>query len=118
MDRGRFVTIVAGAVLTVPFVVEGQPNSKRPKVGLLNGATAAAAMHNVEAFRQGFRELGYVEGKTLDLVIRHGDGKPERFRELARELVALKMDVIVASTVPGHRGSQTRNSNDPDRDGA
>jgi ABC-type uncharacterized transport system substrate-binding protein len=77
---------------------EAQQPKKIAKVGFFLASTPAAAAHNVEAFRQGMRELGYVEGKTFVLELRHGEGRAERLPELARELVGLKMDVIVAST--------------------
>jgi putative ABC transport system substrate-binding protein len=54
--------------------------------------------HFVAAFRQGLQELGYVEGKTLNLEVRYGEGKPERISESARELVALRLDVKAVST--------------------
>jgi putative ABC transport system substrate-binding protein len=78
--------------------MEGQPNSKIPKVGLLTPAARAGAAHFVAAFRQGLQELGYVEGKTLNLEVRYGEGKAERISESARELVALRLDVIAVST--------------------
>ena len=53
---------------------------------------------HIEAFRQGLRELGYVEGKTFVLELRYGEGRVERIPELARELVGLKVDVIVTPT--------------------
>ncbi len=58
-------------------------------------ATPAALAPSVEAFKQGLRELGWVEGKSFVLEVRYGEGKVERLSELARELVALKMHVIV-----------------------
>jgi ABC-type uncharacterized transport system substrate-binding protein len=68
------------------------------KVGLLVPSTQAGASHFVDAFRQGLRELGHVEGRTVVVEARYGEGKSERLPELARELVRLKADVIVAST--------------------
>jgi len=66
--------------------------------GHLFGSTPAATAQNIEAFRQGMRELGYVEGKTFVLELRYGEARAERIAEFARELVGLKVDVIVAST--------------------
>ena len=77
---------------------EAQQPKKIAKVGFFLASTPAAAAHNVEAFRQGMRELGYVEGKTFVLELRYGEARAERIVEFARELVGLKMDVIVAST--------------------
>jgi putative ABC transport system substrate-binding protein len=61
----------------------------------------AAALHLLEAFRQGLRDLGYVEGRTLVIEYRSAEGKPERLPALAAELVALKVDVIVAGNTLG-----------------
>src|SRR5262245_54724933 len=76
---------------------EAQPK-KIAKVGFFLGSTPAAAAHNVEAFRQGLRELGYVEGKTVVLEIRYGEARAERLPELARELISLKVDLTAAIT--------------------
>jgi putative tryptophan/tyrosine transport system substrate-binding protein len=59
-----------------------------------------ANKHLVEAFRQGLRELGYVEGQTILLEIRWAEGRPERARQLVTELVGLNVDVLVAPTGP------------------
>jgi putative tryptophan/tyrosine transport system substrate-binding protein len=87
-----FLLAVAGA----GFPAAAQQTPKIPKIGLLFGSTPAAVAQFVEAFKQGLRELGYVEGKTFVLEHRYGEGKPERLPELARELVGLKVDVILA----------------------
>jgi putative ABC transport system substrate-binding protein len=97
MDRRAFLDILAGGLLAAPLAAEAQQAPKIPKIGLLTLNTPAAAAPLVEAFRQGLRELGYVEGKPFVLQIRYGEAKAERLRELARDLVALKMDVIVAT---------------------
>ena len=74
---------------------DAQQASKTAKIGILSATTPAALAPSVEAFKQGLRELGWVEGKSFVLEVRYGEGKVERLSELARELVALKMDVIV-----------------------
>jgi len=71
---------------------------KIAKIGYLFASTPAATAQNVEAFRQGLRERGHVEGKTFVLELRYGEARAERFPDLARELVGLKVDVIVVST--------------------
>ena len=77
---------------------EAQQAPKIAKIGYLDPATPATAAHNVDALRQGARELGYVERKTFVLEVRYGEARSERLPELARELVGLKLDVIVAAT--------------------
>ena len=94
MDRRTFLASLT-SLLATPLAARAQQALKIPKIGLLTLSTAAAATPLVEAFRQGLRELGYVEGKTFALQIRYGEAKAERLRELARDLAALKMDVIV-----------------------
>jgi ABC-type uncharacterized transport system substrate-binding protein len=98
MDRRTFVSTAAGALLAAAFPANAQPANKIPRIGVLYASTASSASQNVEAFKQGLRERGYVEGKNIFVERRFGDGKPEQMRELATELVRMKMDVIVAGT--------------------
>jgi len=100
--RGRAFAVVAFLLAIVAIVgsLDAQPAARVPKVGLLLPGTAAVAARNVEAFRQGLREAGYVEGKTIMLEIRYGDGDSARLPALAQELVSLKPEVLVASTDP------------------
>jgi putative ABC transport system substrate-binding protein len=85
--------LVAVAAACPP--VDAQQPPKIARIGYLVPASPAAAVHNIEALRQGLREAGYVEGKTFVLEVRYGEARSERFPELARELVGLKVDVIV-----------------------
>ena len=80
------------------FPADAQQSKKIAKIAFLAPSTPAAAAHLLEAFRQGLRELGYVEGKTFVLEVRYGEARAERISELARELVGLKVDVIVTGT--------------------
>src|SRR5262245_54176201 len=71
-----------------------QPAGKVPRIGYLGGSGTS----RIDAFRQGLRELGYVEGKNIVIEARLGtEGKPHRLAALAAELVRLKVDVIVTS---------------------
>src|SRR5207245_4860847 len=74
---------------------DAQQMSKIPQIGYLSGATPAGSGHLVEAFKQGLRELGHVEGKTYVLEVRYTEGRSERLTELAHELVGRRVDVIV-----------------------
>ena len=98
MNRRAFIIVANWSMLVVPLSLEAQPPPKVAKIGLLTPSSPAGSGHLVEAFRQGFRELGYIEGKTFVLQARYGDGKSERLSELARELVRWRADVIVTST--------------------
>ena len=98
MDRRAFIS-GAAAVLAAPLAAEAQPAAKAARIGFLTG-NLAASPHVVEAFRQGLRDLGYVEGRNVVIEYRDAEGKFERLPALAAELVALKVDVIVAGGTP------------------
>jgi putative ABC transport system substrate-binding protein len=92
---GLAVVLTLSFVLT-PLAVEAQQAPNVPKIGFLASAAGMLAP-NIAAFRVGLRELGYIEGKTSLLEVRLPEGAVERLPQLARELVALKPDVIVAT---------------------
>ncbi len=93
-----FLVTLALGLLAAPLAAEAQQPAKIAKIGVLYASTPAAVAHLLEALRQGLRELGHVEGKTFVLEPRYGEAKAERLPELARELVRLKVDVILVST--------------------
>jgi putative tryptophan/tyrosine transport system substrate-binding protein len=81
------------------FQADAQQASKVHRIGMLVSGSVSTHGKRVDAFRQGLRELGYVEGKNITIEYRYGEGKRERFSDLAAEIVRLKPDVIyVAST--------------------
>jgi len=90
-----FVCLAVALLLTTTRVAAQQP-AKIPHIGFYLDGSVAAVASRVEGFRQGLRDLGYVEGKNITIEWRSGDGKPERRREIASELVRLKLDVIVS----------------------
>ena len=101
----RVVMLLGGIVLLVvlvtqPFGVDAAPPEKLLRIGMLERTPAAANTANVEAFRQGLRELGYVEGQSFVLEYRSADGHDARFAALAAELVQSKVDVLVARGTP------------------
>jgi len=93
--RLAFSITLALVGLFSPLAAEAQQGAKVPRIGYL-APNLAASPHLPEAFRQGLRDLGYVEGRNLVIEYRDAEGKFERFPALAAELVALKVDVIVA----------------------
>ena len=95
-SRTLFGLIFLLAIAPAGPPIHAQQTSRIPKVGYLASANQAVA-HLMAAFRQELRELGYVEGKTVLLEARFAEGAADRFPQLARELVALKPDVIVAT---------------------
>jgi putative ABC transport system substrate-binding protein len=76
---------------------EAQQPTKIPRIGFLAGNSLSSLAARVEAFRQGLRELGYVEGKNIVIEWRSAEGKNDRLPALAAELVRLKVDVIVTA---------------------
>ena len=94
--RRAFLGTLAGGVLAVPLAATAQPAVKVARVGFLGTSQGSA----LEAFTDGLRQLGWVEGQNLVLERRFSEGRQERFRELAAELVRLKVDVIVTSGTP------------------
>jgi putative ABC transport system substrate-binding protein len=79
---------------------EGQSDAKVYRIGVLETVAAASNVANLSAFRQGLRELGYVEGQNFVIEYRSADGRSERLANLASELVRLKVDVIVTRGTP------------------
>jgi putative ABC transport system substrate-binding protein len=82
-------------VLTIP--AKAQQPGKVPRIGYLITSSPSAIAPRMDAFQQGLRELGYVEGKNIVIERRHAEGKLDRLPELAAELVRLNVDVIVTS---------------------
>ena len=97
MDRRAFIGTLAGGLLAAPYAAEAQQAAKIFRIGYL---ALNPTPHFQEAFRQGLRDLGYVEGRNLVIEARDAEGKLERLPALAAELVALKVDVIVTSGTP------------------
>jgi len=95
VQRRQFL-IAAGALLATPLVASGQQSANTARIGYLTSSQDANP-HLPEAFRQGLRDLGYVEGRNLVIEYREAEGKADRLPALAAELVALKVDVIVAA---------------------
>ncbi len=96
----RPVTLVvtfALGLLAAPLPVEAQQSKKDPRIGYLSAASRSALTARTESFRQGLRDLGYVEGKNIVIEYRYAEGKLDRLSGLAAELVRLKVDVIVAT---------------------
>ena len=85
-------------VLGWAAVAQAQQPKKIPRLGYLAAVSASADAPRLEAFRQGLRELGYVEGQNIIIEYRHEGGGFERLPALAAELVGLKIDVLVAVT--------------------
>ena len=91
-----FIWLLTTLLLTTASLAPAQ-QTKVPRVALLGGGSAAANASRIEAFRQGLRDRGYMEGKNIVIEQRWADGKIDRLPALADELVQLKVDVIVSA---------------------
>jgi putative ABC transport system substrate-binding protein len=100
VKRREFITLLGGAAVGWPLAATAQTQPKIARVGFVFAPTPTAVKHNIEAFREGLRELGYVEGQTIVLELRSAEGRAERMPELVAELVGLKVDVLVALSTP------------------
>src|SRR5207302_4192292 len=94
MRRRDFIAGVAAA--TWPLAARAQQPGKLPTIGYLGGGSAISQRAWAAAFVQRLREHGWVEGRTVAIEYRWGEGRPERYAEVAAELVRLKVDVILA----------------------
>jgi putative ABC transport system substrate-binding protein len=92
--------LVLLALLTTPCAAEAQQAGKVYRIGFLGNSTAALEGNLVGPFREGLRDLGYIEGRNILIEYRWADGKYERFPALIAELAALKVDVIVTAGTP------------------
>jgi putative ABC transport system substrate-binding protein len=99
MDRRAFIGALAGSLLGARLATGAPQAGRVPRIGYL-ATDLAANPHLTEAFRQGLRDLGYVEGRHVVVEYRSAEGKIERLPALAAELAALKVEVIVAPNTP------------------
>ena len=94
MRRREFVALL-GSALAWPLVARAQQRARRPRVGVLIFSTPRGDP-GTESLLSGLRELGYEEGRNIDIEYRFAEGRTERLAELARELVAIKPDLLIA----------------------
>ncbi len=97
MKRREFIALLGGAAAW-PLAARAQTPRKMARIGYLGAGIRTVSPNPREAFLQGLRELGYVEGQTFVLVERFAEGRQERLPDLAVELVRLEVDVLVAPT--------------------
>jgi len=100
VDRRAFVAGTL-ALLAAPLAAEAQQAAKVHRVAFLGSTSPAGYANQLEAFRGGLRDLGYVEGQNLIIEFRWAHERYERLTELAAELVRLKPDVLVTHGAPG-----------------
>jgi ABC-type uncharacterized transport system substrate-binding protein len=108
MDRRTFISGVALGLVGVPFGTVAQQPSKAARIGLLATASPKSPEYReaIDALWQGLRERGYVDGQNMVIEVRTADGKVERFSALAKELVGLKVDLLLAFNSISARAAQ------------
>jgi ABC-type uncharacterized transport system substrate-binding protein len=95
MRRKIFPGVLTILFSATVYLAHAQQPAKVPRIGFLGAASPSVIAARVEAFRQGLRDLGYVEGKNIVIEYRWAEGKFDRLPDLASELVRVKVDVIV-----------------------
>jgi len=112
--------------ILLPTGSEAQQPAKIPRIGFLIASSASSQEPRLRAFKQGLRELGYIEGQNITIEVRSGEGKPEQLPLVAGELVALNVQVIVSGGPASTRAAKqatntipivTTLESDPVRDG-
>ena len=112
MKRVWFCGALASALLTLPLAVDAQQTAKIWRIGWL-GLDSSMQATRIVALESGLRDLGYVEGKNISIERRWAEGRFDRLPELANELVAAHVDVIVTASPPGVRAAQRATSTIP-----
>jgi putative tryptophan/tyrosine transport system substrate-binding protein len=106
MSRRVFVATIVGGLLAAPLTAVAQPARNVPRIGVLGDHWPGHPF--IAAFRQGMRELGYTEGQNIAIEYRYAHGVADRFRDLAAELINLKVDVLVVGGTPGALSAKSR----------
>ena len=110
IDRRTFIGTLAGGLLASPFTTFAQQTTKLPRVGYLGNVESSPLL---EGFRQGMRELGYVDGRNVTMEWRWSEGRTDRLPALALELVQLNVDIIVVTNTQAARAAKQATSKTP-----
>ena len=107
MDRRSFLSAMSGSLLVAPLAAEAQQRGQIPRVGILHpGSPPPALQLVIEGLLEGLREIGYVEAQTIAMEYRWARGNPEALPGLAAELIGLRVDVLVAVSLPAARAAR------------
>jgi putative ABC transport system substrate-binding protein len=112
IERRAFITFVGAGILALPLAADAQQAGKVPRIGFLFYGSPGPSPE-LDAFRQGLRELGYIEGQNIAIEYRFASGRVGQLPELAAELVRLKLDVIVTPTTPASLAAKQATSTIP-----
>jgi putative ABC transport system substrate-binding protein len=118
MSKKTLFWVLPAVLLTIVPIAEAQQTKSIPRIGFLSrdlhpSDSRSSSPRSLEAFRQGLRELGYIEGKNITIEYRYADGRFERLPTLAEELFRLKVEIIVADTSTSARGAKKAASTIP-----
>ena len=113
MDRRTFIHAVVGGLIAAPLTVKAQQTGRAPWIGFLGNGNPNLSSPSVQAFRQGLRELGWIEGQNITIEYRWADGNMDRHPALAAELVKLPVDVLVTVGSPAVRAARQATSTIP-----
>jgi putative ABC transport system substrate-binding protein len=114
ISRRRLLAALGAAPLASALPSFAQPTGKIPRIGMLwHAASAVEEAPYLDALHRGLKELGYVEGKNIVLEHRYPNEEPEKFRSMAAELVALKVDVLVAAGPTASLAAKNATTNIP-----
>ena len=107
LQRREFISLLGGAAASWPLAARAQSPRKVPRIGVLLPGTAASFALRTKAFLEGLRDLGYVDGQTIAIEWRWGQDRVEGLPELAADLVARNVDVIVTGGTPAAKALKT-----------
>ena len=113
MNKKIAVFVFAAAILVSVHLADAQQTKKVPRIGFLGNSTAALEANLVGPFRDGLRDLGYVEGRNILIEYRWAEGKYERFPTLIAELIASKVELIVTAGTPATQAYQKARTSIP-----
>ena len=100
MKAKILVYALPALILTTIHIAEAQQAGNIPRIAFLLGGSSSVYSARIDPFKQGLKELGYVDGKNIAIEYRYAEGKADRLLDLAAELVRLKVDVILATATP------------------
>jgi putative ABC transport system substrate-binding protein len=113
MRRRDFIALLAGTALAWPPFARAQQAAGFRRIGILETIPAELNKANLDSFRKGLRDRGYVEGQNIAFDYRSADGSGERFPELAAELVGLRVDLILTRGTPAAQAAKNATSTIP-----
>jgi putative ABC transport system substrate-binding protein len=100
------VYALAALILAIVHIAQAQQPTKIPRIGLLSTGSPSSSKEEIEPFRQGLRDLGYIEGQNIAIEYLYSEGVAERLPNLAAELVQLKVDIIVVGGSPSTQATK------------